>query len=432
MRQTLFYLPHQLGPLPLFGWVSWSMLALIVYLVILALSMRGTTRTSQVVQEGFLNWIIGAVILGVVLPAIEFRVGQGTESETVIGLPIRGYGVMLMLGVVSAIWIGHRRTQPLGVTRDGFMALALYTVVGGLLGARIFYVVQKWNELDGETIGAKIWTALQFTEGGLVVYGSVLGGLVGILAWTLRHRVRPIPLIDAIVPAFFIGLAFGRIGCLLNGCCYGGICESDLPVIEFPRGAPAYMDQLHSGRLLGLRTHRDPDAYPTIDAIDGTSWAAEQNIQPGQQLEFVEADLIAPNPSSDPNPTPELEGRLQIDRRGFRLHDSDFPERSLPVHPAQIYASISAFLLCVWTCLIPNWLQRPGLVFGTGLVAYGILRIMEEIIRVDEAGQFGTSLSIAQWISLVGIMAGIVLVIHSLRKRSAEPLRSSSPPLASS
>lgn len=432
MRQTLFYLPHQLGPLPLFGWVSWSMLGLIVYLAILAISMRGTTRAIQAIQEGFLNWIIGAVVLGFVLPAIEFRVGQGTESETAIGLPIRGYGVMLMLGVVSAIWIGHRRTQYLGVTRDGFMALALYTVIGGLLGARLFYVVQKWNELDGDTISAKVWTALQFTEGGLVVYGSVLGGLVGILAWTLRNRIRPIPLIDAIVPAFFIGLAFGRIGCLLNGCCYGGICESDLPVIEFPRGAPAYMDQLHSGRLLGLRTHSDPDAYPTIDAIDARSWAADQGIQPGQQLEFVEANVIAPSPSSSPTQTPELEGRMQIDRRGFRLQNTDFPSSSLPVHPAQIYASISAFLLCVWTLLIPNWQRRPGLVFGTGLIAYGVLRIMEEIIRVDEAGQFGTSLSIAQWISLIGIVAGFSLVLHSLRTRNADPLRPSSPPLASS
>ncbi|MEI8211629.1 MAG: prolipoprotein diacylglyceryl transferase [Planctomycetota bacterium] len=415
MRQTLFYLPHQLGPLPLFGWMSWSMIALFVYVAILAISMRGREKLGTILQESWLNWVLGAVILGWVLPAIEYRIGRGTENEWVVGLPVRGYGVFLMLGVVSAIAIGHRRTARLGIPRESFMALALYTVVGGLLGARIFYVVQKWDELDGNTVVGKLWTALQFTEGGLVVYGSILGGIVGIVGWTWRYRVKPLPLLDAIVPAFFIGLAFGRIGCLLNGCCYGGICDPGFPALEFPRGAPAYMDQFHSGRLLGMQTRSSSTGVETIESIEPGSWASEQGIRVGQQLDAVDASLLRETPESFVLASPELEGRLQIDRRGYRLHSSDFPPKSLPVHPAQIYASISAFLLCLWTCSIPNWNRRPGLVFGTGWIAYGLLRIMEEIIRVDEAGQFGTSLSIAQWISVLGIIAGTFFVVLGWR-----------------
>ncbi len=47
---------------------------------------------------------------------------------------------------------------------------------------------------------------------------------------------------------------FGRLGCLMNGCCYGGVCEMPLPTVRFPSGSPVYMEQLESGRILGLVT----------------------------------------------------------------------------------------------------------------------------------------------------------------------------------
>jgi phosphatidylglycerol:prolipoprotein diacylglycerol transferase len=337
----------------------------------------------------------------------------------IVGLPVRGYGVFLMLGVIGAIWLGRRRTQQLSIPAEHFMALALYTVIGGLLGARIFYVVQKWDELDGGSFVGKLWTALQFTEGGLVVYGSILGGIAGILAWTIRYRVRPISLLDAIVPAFFMGLAFGRIGCLLNGCCFGGICELDLPSIAFPRGAPAYMEQLHSGRLLGLHTQSDSSGMATVDQVDASSWAEQHGVHSGQHVDAIDAIQIAGTPESLLKAKVEVEGRVIIDRKTFRFHSDDIPSRSLPVHPAQIYASLSALLLCFWTALIPNWIRRPGLVFGTGWIAYGILRTLEEIVRVDEAGQFGTSLTIAQWISVLGIVAGAYFAVRALWKPQA-------------
>jgi phosphatidylglycerol:prolipoprotein diacylglycerol transferase len=95
----------------------------------------------------------------------------------------------------------------------------------------------------------------------------------------------------------------------------------------------------------------------------------------------------------------------------------DFPPRSLPVHPSQIYASITGFMLCFWSLAIPRWVRRPGLVFGSGWLLYGILRFLEEIVRVDEGGQFGTDLSIAQWVSMAGILFGAFLLVYSLIRR---------------
>lgn len=427
MRQTLFYLPHQIGPLPLFGWWSWSLIALVVYIAILVLASRSRERWAMLIQENIFNWILGAAVLGWLLPNLEARVGQGTASEMIVGLPVRGYGVFLMLGVVGAIWLGRRRTQQLSIPAEHFMALALYTVIGGLLGARIFYVVQKWDELEGGSFVGKLWTALQFTEGGLVVYGSILGGIAGILAWTVRYRVRPISLLDAIVPAFFMGLAFGRIGCLLNGCCYGGICELNLPSIAFPRGAPAYMDQLHSGRLLGIHAQSDTSGVGKVEKVDVSSWAEKNGVHSGQHIDAIDAIPIADTPESLLNATVDVEGRAIIDRKTYRFHSEDLPARSLPVHPAQIYASLSALLLCFWTASIPNWIRRPGIVFGTGWIAYGILRTLEEIVRVDEAGQFGTSLTIAQWISVLGMVAGAAFVVRAWCK-PLTPIETSSTP----
>lgn len=418
MRQTLFYLPHSIGPLPMFGLVSWSVIGLLVYIGTLILLSKKHGNIQDVFREGVVNWGIGAVIFGILLPAMETRIPAEAGKELIVGLPVRGYGVMMMIGVACAVWVAKKRVERLGVSLDAFMALALWTVVSGLIGARLFYIVQKWNELGGDTLMSKLWVAFQFTEGGLVVYGSAIGGLIGILIWTYRNRIAPIPLIDAIVPAFFIGLAFGRIGCLLNGCCYGGICESELPTIAFPRGAPAYVDQLHRGLLLGIHTAGNSDHDARIERVDPGSWAEGHSIRPGQLMESLEFHPLPPGSAAEMSALPELEGSIEIDRKGFRLQPEDFPRKSLRVHPAQIYASISAFLLFLWSSSIPNWHLRSGLVFGSGLIAYGILRVLEEIIRVDEAGQFGTQLSIAQWISVLGISSGIVLIIMAFRRPS--------------
>jgi phosphatidylglycerol:prolipoprotein diacylglycerol transferase len=414
MRQTLFYLPHQVGPLPLFGWVSWSMLGLALYILLLVALGRKTTGLFRSLQENAFNWGLVAVVFGVLLPWVETKLFAGTPQEVILGLPVRGYGMMLMLGVISAVAIAKKRIERLGVSADAFLSLALWVILGGLGGARIFYVVQKWNELDGTTWFEKLKVALQFTEGGLVVYGSVLGGIAGLVIWTLRNRVHPIPLLDAVVPAFFIGLAFGRIGCLLNGCCYGGLCESNLPSIAFPRGSPAYMDQLEHGQLLGIRTREHGEPRNEIESVEEDGWAASRGVQAGQKLQHVQVFVSPPLPES-PTAPPEVQANLMVDGNRFTVSSDSLPDRSLSVHPSQIYASIGGVLLCLWTLSIQPWWQRPGTVFGAGLVAYGIVRILEEIIRVDEQGVLGTPLSISQWVSVLGITAGLIILFFSSR-----------------
>lgn len=416
MRTTLFFIPHEIGPLTVLGF-GWALLMLGVFF---ALSVgirrsRGVSWTDA--SADWMTWAIGAAVVAFLLPRIETTFPDGSGGSYPVGLPIRGYGLMLMLGVVSAVSLAYRQAKHIGWSLDRLLSLTFATVVGGIVGARVFFVVQKWSELPGDTIFERLYEAFKFTEGGLVVYGGIIGALVPIGAWSWWRGYRFFAVADFVVPVFLLGLAIGRIGCLLNGCCYGGICEARLPAVSFPKGSLPYMDQLISGELLGIRVAKTAGAESnrTIAEVRSGTWAEKQGLRPGQQLGAIHPYLFPPSKGEDPVGSPRVSAQIEVDRQVLDV-TSDLPSRSLPTHPSQIYAAIhaallSGFLFCLW----PN-VRRDGIVFGLGWAMYGVSRMIEEWIRIDETGQFGTSLSIAQWISLGGIAAGLTILAIQARK----------------
>lgn len=422
MRPTLFYIPHEFLGIPVLG-IGWVLAAIIAMAIAIIVTSRKKQSFAKVFEEQGIVWGVAALIVVFLLPQIETRIQGGGPSPWIVGLPIRGYGVMLMCGVLSAMGIAMVRCEKAGLSREAFFSLATWTVVAGMLGARLFYCVQKWDELAGDTIPEKLWTSLQVTEGGLVVYGSVIGGLIAISFWSRKNRFPLLVLADCVTPAFFIGLAFGRIGCLLNGCCYGGLCESSLPSITFPAGSPAYMDQMASGKLFGIEVENDTTAVGArrIIQVRPNTWAAENQVQAGQTLNAISEKVVDGPSQSDAMASPVYEATVQLDSRQYQLAREAVPRRSMAVHPSQIYAAVSGLLLCIWTILFSMIVKRTGIVIGAGLIAYGVQRMIEEIIRVDEAGQFGTSLSIAQWISMAGMLMGIGLIVRAEELVSSEP-----------
>ena len=407
MRQTLFLIPHEFLGLPVFGLLGWSSLLVLVFALVQVVTARPPSNWKDTVQSNWFVW--GAMLLvgAFLLPRIETRI-----DDWPVGLPIRGYGVMLMLGVLSGVWVALRRSEARGISREAFFSLATWTVVSGIVGARLFYVVQHWDTLAGDTFQSKLFSVLQITEGGLVVYGSVIGGLIAIVYWTFRYRYPLLKVADAVTPAFFLGLAFGRIGCLLNGCCYGGVCEVELPAIAFPAGSPVYEEQLASGRLLGLEVDNR-----TIHKVAPGSWGESHGVKPGQRLDAMQAYVVDGPTRERPLTPPAFEMDVRIDGNYSRIPVAEMPPRAVPVHPSQIYASIGALLLFFWMMALSPFLQKTGSMFATGLIAYGFVRILEEYIRVDEAGQFGTELSISQWISLLGIALGISIAVYAANNR---------------
>ncbi len=357
------------------------------------------------VGSGIWFWLFAAVFIVFVLPAVEQRWPDGTP----IGLPVRGYGLMVLLGLLAGIGLTNRRAGQLGINSDSVIGLGIWAMLGGVAGARVFYVVQKWDTFSSQ--GLQRWIDMvKLTEGGLVIYGGIVGGLLVGGIYCFRHRLNLLATGDLIVPGFLIGLSFGRLGCLLHGCCFGGICTSDLPSIQFPQGSIPYMAQVDRGQILGLEI--DSNRLPQIiRSVQAGSAAEVAGIKAGDQLRYIFPRTIEPELGSDPAASPPIAVEVVLDNGRRWMPPEELPAKSLPVHPSQIYASINALLLCILMWFLQPLVHRDGMVLFSGLVLYAISRFLLERIRTDELGQLGTHLTIAQLIALVsGILALVGLI----------------------
>jgi len=376
-----------------------------------SLAGKKTDLTAEIIG-GLPIWGVAAALVVFVLPNIEQAAMVQGESPIILGLPIRGYGVLVLIGLLSGIGITIHRGRSLGISPDLIISLGFWMMLGGVLGARIFYVVQKWDEFSDKALGDRLLAIVKLTEGGLVIYGGMIGGIVAAMVFCYKHRQPIRAMGDLVAPAFLIGLAFGRIGCLMNGCCFGGICTENLPTIQFPQGSGPYWVQLKSGRLLGieLAEHSNYDEARVNQVVPG-SLADEAGIQPGSKVEEIQVSDAPFDPASDPAAPSKVNAIVRLDKEMIGFSSEQLPARSLPVHPSQIYAAISAALLCWLIWCIQPLPSRDGMAFLIAVLLSAGSRFLEEGIRSDESGQLGTSLSIGQWISLIAAVTAIVLIL---------------------
>jgi phosphatidylglycerol:prolipoprotein diacylglycerol transferase len=102
-------------------------------------------------------------------------------------------------------------------------------------------------------LSATLINIVDVTNGGLVVYGSILGGIAAAIAYLALKKLPILATLDLFAPALLLGVSIGRIGCLMNGCCFGGPCDAPWGVV-FPTGSPAHQLQMEEGAasLFGL------------------------------------------------------------------------------------------------------------------------------------------------------------------------------------
>ncbi len=147
-----------------------------------------------------------------------------------IQLRLPGYGLMVAAGFLLAILLARWRARRCGESRDVLTNCGILALIGGVGGARLAYVVQHWEDFAHRPGGI-----LNFTGGGLIYYGGV--GLATILV-LIYLRVGKLPIrryLDILAVSLMVGLAFGRAGCLLNGCCPGGPAREDSALaMRFP------------------------------------------------------------------------------------------------------------------------------------------------------------------------------------------------------
>jgi phosphatidylglycerol:prolipoprotein diacylglycerol transferase len=166
------------------------------------------------------------------------------------GVPIRGYGVMLLVAAAAGTWLSVRRGRAVGIDADTILALGMEIFLWGLVGARLFYVLEYHEQFFAadRSLPAALAQVLNIAQGGLVVFGSLPTAAIAAWLFARRRGLDILQLADVIAPGLLVGLALGRLGCFLNGCCYGGPC--DLPwAVRFPPDSPPWLDQAARGLL---------------------------------------------------------------------------------------------------------------------------------------------------------------------------------------
>ncbi len=370
---------------------------------------------------------IVAIVIIFVLPGIV---------ESGRGLPIRSYGVMTMLGIIAGVYLLAKRAVKAGIATEIIYSSSVWFCVAGFVGARLFHVIEYWDSsyrhtsADGSIdVLATGMAMINVPQGGLVVYGAFVCSALAFFWLIRRYKLPALAFADLIAPSLMLGLAIGRLGCLLNGCCFGGSCA--LPwSVTFPQSSPPYQRQMEAGLGMGLqvaskarpqdfskteskqnRTSPDHHARPIIRWLSPR--LQKEGLAPGDEIIRI-ADINHPSPEQVWRALLSASahgGLVSIETNHGQealLSPLPAPPRSLPVHPTQIYSSISAFALCLFLLAYHPFRRRDGVVFGLLVTIYPVIRILLEIIRTDEAPQFGTGLSISQLVSL--ILLGLVVL----------------------
>lgn len=421
MLQTLFYIPLEVAGVPTFG-VGW----LLAVWGVVSLVLLGAVAWRHGFDAEFWSYV---PLLAMVAAAIVWLLPAVCEP---MGLPIRGYGTMLLVAVLSAtgllVWRGRR----VNLVPDTMISLVFWMFVPGMIGARLFYIIEYWSDYQRDTWGQTLAAMAQITQGGLVVYGGLFGGLVG-MVWFVRRRRLPLLVVcDLLAPCFMLGLALGRIGCFLNGCCFGGVCE--LPwAVTFPIGSPPYEQQVVQkmapglGQLLGVTLPERGFDPPMVEAVDSESPAGAAGLVAGDRLTKVAGYtpgnageayylLLSAFARQEPFAVETSDGRR------LELIDLPPPPRSRPVHPTQLYSAINALLICLFLLAYEPSARRNGELFALMLTIYPVTRFLLEIIRTDESAIMKTGMSISQNVSVLivlGIMGLWAYVLRQPRREAA-------------
>ncbi len=167
-------------------------------------------------------------------------------------ITIRSYGLMLAVGFLAGILIAARRAEKSGEHPDHIYNLSIWIVASSLIGSRLYYVITHFDEFRADP-GLPLLTRVfvefknmfwpvgadgQVGISGLILYGGLIAATAVSAVYLKRHRLN-IPLyMDLLAPSLGIGEFFTRIGCFLNGCCFGRPTESFCGVV-FPENSAA-------------------------------------------------------------------------------------------------------------------------------------------------------------------------------------------------
>jgi prolipoprotein diacylglyceryltransferase len=399
MQQVLFHIPIRAEWLP--EGFPFPLLVLLVGLAVgFAARWAGQRQSREWLRETLATLSNAAFLLGVVGALLTYFLAPRLPD----GIPIYGYGMMLFLAFIFCTWLGGLRAERLGIPQQNIQDLAIWLFICGLIGARAASMSERHPITSAEFYKEfpTIW------DGGIILYGGIIGGLFGYLgAWYFIFRKQRTPtlvLADVMAPSIALGICLGRIGCFLNGCCYGFVACAACPVcpVHFPLSAPP------TGRLVaaGYQTvagftldDRDqPGKGVRVGEVDPASPAYANGLRPGDvivgadwgSISSVE-DLLG---RSDPPqgidrpgfnnwPKGKNDLRLTVVRGGETVDVPPFSPRTLGLYPTQLYESISMLLLIFVLLAYEPLRHRPGQLMAILMMGYAGHRSLNELLRDD-------------------------------------------------
>lgn len=410
MRTTLFYIPAEVAGLPLFGFGVLLAVWLVVCFAMGVWVLRRRGKNPELIS------ILTVAGMGAVLIFLLAGLVERTPQGVPLGVPVRGYGVMLMVATIASVALAAYRARQVGIDAEVIYSLAFTMFIAGIIGARVFYVIEYWQlefaPARTGSVAATLLAILNVPKGGLVVYGSVLFGVPAGIWFCLQRKLAPLEIGDIIAPSMLLGQSLGRVGCFLNGCCYGGVCLGASYAVTFPADSPPYLQHMSEGWRTGVWLAIEGEQV-TVAYVSPALAAVLPGLRPGSTIVGINGAEVST--------LADARHKLATATGGIELETADGqvlrwqsppPPRSVPVHPAQLYAAIDAALLALVLWLYFTYRRRRGEVFAILLIVHPASRFLLEMIRVDEPGQLGTSLSISQWISMLIVLLGIALLAY--------------------
>jgi phosphatidylglycerol:prolipoprotein diacylglycerol transferase len=416
MCSELLRIPYTWGGVPIFG----VGVLLAIWAIASAISIYSLVR-----NNGWSAETLSALPIILLLGAAILFLPRAFPD----GFPMRGYGLMLLAGISAGVGMALYRGRRAGLNPELIISLAVWLVVSGVIGARLFFVVEYWHDnFAGRSFRDTLLEILNFPQGGLVIFGGLIGAAIGFVIFVRRQRLPLLAMADLVAPSAAIGLALGRIGCLLNGCCYGG--QTDLPWhVTFPRYSspfelakppdqqrfsPPYEDQASRGEMHGFRIDSRGAEPAVVTRVDPRSPAEAAGLRKGDSIVAINGTRIerAHDAKAQMFKLFLSHNPLQLTLRSGKtiaIPPVSLPDRSRPVHPTQIYSAIDAALVGWFLWAYFPFRKRDGEVIALLLTIHPVTRFLLEIIRTDEPPVFGTGMSISQNISILLLACGVGL-----------------------
>lgn len=162
---------------------------------------------------------------------------------------VYGYGLMIAIGIFSAYCLAEYRARKIGLNDERVFGMTIWAVIGGILGGKILYYITILPQIVEDP-------SLLYRDllEGFVIYGALIGGFIGIVLYCHIWKMNLLSYLDLALPSVALAQGFGRIGCLLAGCCYGRETDSAFAITFHnsayaPNGVPLIPTQIISSGL---------------------------------------------------------------------------------------------------------------------------------------------------------------------------------------